>query len=317
MADLQVRIVAEDAFSSVFSQFNNAMSGVARTASDSAAAANKTADSMDKVSGSLKGATQHAAEARGGISSLIDTWYKLGGAMNTVEAVMRQAENMIMGPVVAASNQEEALNKLTEIYKNIPQRAIGLSAPKEELDKVSAGFDLLMSKAEQAAQTMGMSKTTYMEFAGTFGNLFTSMNLPATAAAELSSSMLQLGTDLASFNNPAGGVKEALDKIRSGLVGEFEPLRAFGVNLNSDKIVDAFNDIAKNGKAAAAQMAAQMGMTITDANGKVQADVDKFNRLFGQLFGAKSVKKSTDLDDAGKALASYYLIMQKTSNDAR
>ena len=47
----------------------------------------------------------------------------------------------------------------------------------------------------------------------------------------MSQGLVQLAADLASFNNI--GVDEALLKLQSGLVGETEPLRALGVNLNA------------------------------------------------------------------------------------
>jgi phage-related protein len=46
----------------------------------------------------------------------------------------------------------------------------------------------------------------------------------------MSTTMVQLGADLASFNNTSP--EDALDALRSGLSGETEPLKRFGVNLN-------------------------------------------------------------------------------------
>ena len=46
----------------------------------------------------------------------------------------------------------------------------------------------------------------------------------------MSTSVVELAGDLASFNNVSP--QEALEALRSGLVGETEPLRRFGVNIN-------------------------------------------------------------------------------------
>ena len=84
--------------------------------------------------------------------------------------------------------------------------------------------------AETSAKSMGISKAAYLEAAGTLGNLFVSLKLPQPEAAKMSTRMVQLASDLASFNNASP--EEALDALRAGLLGETEPLRRFGVNLN-------------------------------------------------------------------------------------
>lgn len=83
---------------------------------------------------------------------------------------------------------------------------------------------------ERSAKSLGISKAAALEAAGTFGNLFVSLKLPQAEAAKMSTRMIELAADMASFNNASP--EEALEALRSGLVGEAEPLRRFGVNLN-------------------------------------------------------------------------------------
>lgn len=83
---------------------------------------------------------------------------------------------------------------------------------------------------ERSAKSLGISKAAALEAAGTFGNLFVSLKLPQGEAAKMSTRMIELAADMASFNNASP--EEALEALRSGLVGEAEPLRRFGVNLN-------------------------------------------------------------------------------------
>ena len=83
---------------------------------------------------------------------------------------------------------------------------------------------------ETAARSLGMSKQQAIEAAATFGNLFVSMGLAEKQSATMSTKLVQLAADLASFNNASP--EDALLALRSGLVGESEPLRRFGVNLN-------------------------------------------------------------------------------------
>jgi phage-related protein len=135
--------------------------------------------------------------------------------------------------------------KLTKIGAGM---TVGITAPLAALGKLSfdAASDLneSLSKSQvvfgefaaeiarfgdTAAKNLGLSKQQAIEAAATFGNLFRTMGLGAPETAAMSQNIVKLASDLASFNNidPA----EALEKLRSGLVGEAEPLRALGVQL--------------------------------------------------------------------------------------
>jgi hypothetical protein len=83
---------------------------------------------------------------------------------------------------------------------------------------------------DSAAFAIGQSKQQAMEAAATFGNLFTASGMARGEAARLSVNIVKLASDLASFNNLNPG--EVLEKLRSGLVGETEPLRSLGINIS-------------------------------------------------------------------------------------
>ena len=57
------------------------------------------------------------------------------------------------------------------------------------------------------------------------------MGMGVEPATDMSLGLVQLAADLGSFNNMEPG--EVLEKLRSGLVGETEPLRSLGVNLTA------------------------------------------------------------------------------------
>lgn len=84
--------------------------------------------------------------------------------------------------------------------------------------------------ASTSAQAYGVSKRAANEYAASLGGIFNASGLAKEEAAELSVQAIQLAADLGSLRNL--GVDEALEKIRSGLVGEAEPLRTVGVLLS-------------------------------------------------------------------------------------
>lgn len=111
-------------------------------------------------------------------------------------------------------------------------------------------FDRIAVFAENAATAVGLSTAEALEATGTFGNLFQALGATTEVAADLSPQVVTLAADLASFNNL--GVDETLEKLRSGLVGEVEPLRALGVSFNAAEVE-----------------AKAMELGLADANGEV------------------------------------------------
>ncbi len=87
---------------------------------------------------------------------------------------------------------------------------------------------------DAAAEAFGQSKTQAIEARATLGNLFTTMDLGKDAVLEMSGNIVELASDLASFNNIP--VDVALEKLRSGLIGQAEPLRTVGVLLTETAV---------------------------------------------------------------------------------
>ncbi len=104
----------------------------------------------------------------------------------------------------------------------------------EARSKVNVVFEDMAGKVEAFAKTapaaLGISETAALSATGTYGNLFRSMGIGLGKSTDMSTQLLKLSSDLASFNNldPTA----VLEKLRSGLVGETEPLRSLGINLN-------------------------------------------------------------------------------------
>lgn len=103
------------------------------------------------------------------------------------------------------------------------------------------------------AHSFGISKTAALEASGTFGNLFSTVDLLPSAAAEMSRALVELAGDLASFNNAR--TDEVLIALRSGLIGEAEPLRRFGVLLSEAAVQQLA--LADTGKKSAKELTNQ------------------------------------------------------------
>jgi len=127
----------------------------------------------------------------------------------------------------------------------------GVAIGKFAMDSVSAATDLAESQskvdavfkdsadavnewADNSAVAFGQSKQQALEAAGTYGNLFQAFGLTSDAAQEMSTTMVELAADLASFNNTS--IDDAIQALRSGLSGETEPLKRFGVALTDARM---------------------------------------------------------------------------------
>jgi len=105
---------------------------------------------------------------------------------------------------------------------------------EESLSKVNVVFgdnaDEIVKWSETAATSMGQSQQQALEAVGTYGNLLQSIGVIPDTAADMSTTFVQLASDLASFNNASPD--ETLLALRSALTGEFEPMKRFGVALS-------------------------------------------------------------------------------------
>jgi hypothetical protein len=88
--------------------------------------------------------------------------------------------------------------------------------------------------AEDAAKSLGQSKTQVLDAAKQFGIYGKAAGLAGDENAKFSTDLVTLATDLASFNNTS--VDEAIQALGAGLRGESEPLRRYGVLLNDAEL---------------------------------------------------------------------------------
>lgn len=184
-----------------------------------------------------------ATEFTSGMEQASKQLGKIGQSMSSA------GDKMTLGvtlPIVAAgvaavkfaSDLEETRNKTEVVFGDMSQTV----------------FDF----ADGSARSMGMSENAALAAAATFGNLFTSMGMGRESAAEMSTGLVQLASDLASFNNL--NPEEVFIKLQSGIVGEVEPLRALGINLSAVAVeakamqmglVDAGGELSEQAKIAA------------------------------------------------------------------
>lgn len=94
--------------------------------------------------------------------------------------------------------------------------------------------------ADAVQAALGINSGEFLKNQGTFMTMAQGMGVAANNAYTMSKGLTQLSYDLASFFNISND--EAFEKVRSGLAGEIEPLRALGYDLTNARLQqEAYN----------------------------------------------------------------------------
>jgi hypothetical protein len=217
---------------------------------------------LDRAEGGASGLNQELAE----------TSRELGRverqADDSADAVLRvgtrgvSAFSNLRGSIIGVAAGLAAIQGIQVLGRGFAAAIQDASNLEESLSKTNVVFgdfaDTIEQVAADAPRALGLSTQAALEATATFGNLFVALGLSQSAAADLSPDIVQLGADLASFNNIT--VDEALTSLRSGLVGEVEPLRRLGVAINAAVVeqkalelglVDASGAVTEAGKVQA------------------------------------------------------------------
>lgn len=158
---------------------------------------------------------------------------RIGATAKQLEYDLKRAENALKRSV---SNMQGLGNRLS-LGVTLPLGLAGASAFKmasdveESLNKVRVAFGQSSGEVEKFADTtlesFGIARGSALDMSALFGDMATSMGLPQSEAAKLSTSLVGLAGDLASFKNISlSEVQTALSGI---FTGETESLKRLGI----------------------------------------------------------------------------------------
>jgi hypothetical protein len=168
---------------------------------------------LAQAQASLKGLDQTVQKSSGVMNGMVANLKKVGATLGVAFAG-QQLVSFAKDTVMAASNMAESVSKIEVVF--------------------GEGSEAVKKWGASAAENMGISNQAAIEAAGTYGNLFQAFGMGQGPAQEMSTSLVQLASDMASFNNTS--VDDAILALRSGLSGETEPLKKFGVALSDVRL---------------------------------------------------------------------------------
>ncbi|HQY30524.1 MAG TPA: hypothetical protein PK691_04530, partial [Thermomicrobiales bacterium] len=114
----------------------------------------------------------------------------------------------------------------------------GASDANESMSAVKTVYgdaaDAIIDSSRKAANTVGLSQNQYLSAAATMGVYAQSAGITGDAMSKFGQDMIGASADLASFYN--ANPTDVLQAIQSGLMGEAEPLRKYGILISEASI---------------------------------------------------------------------------------
>lgn len=195
-------------------------------------------------------------------NQIAETERQLNRANEQIERMQtetRQARN-------EANNLSDAFSTITNfvaglgiayMVKQQVSQAIDYASDLTEVQNVvDVSFGASAKKVNEWSKTTlqayGINELTAKQYAGTMGAMLKSSGLAGESVTDMSMKMAELAGDMASFYNLR--TEDAFYKIRAGISGETEPLKALGINMNicnleayalSQGITTAYKDMSQ------------------------------------------------------------------------
>lgn len=194
---------------------------------------------------------------------------------------------------LAASAISGAASALASFVSRGVSGAVNLA---ETVSKVGTVFgesaSAITAQADSMAAAYGLPKRAILDAAASIGLVGKAAGQSQAQSADMAATMAKLAADASSFYNVP--LDQALEKIRSGLVGESEPLRAFGVLLSEEAVeaealalglAKSKKEIDDQAKVAARASLIQKGLS--DASGDLErtagSTANQWRKLTGTL----------------------------------
>lgn len=243
---------------------------------DASQAFNQVAGASKRLDASTKTLTSSASRSHRAFST---TAKLLTGLATSYAAV--QVGRFAKDSISAASDVHEAMTATTQVFKK----------QSAEIKAWSRG----------SAADFGQSRTQALTTAREFGTLFKSAGVNGKKLSEYSTGLTELSGDIASFNNVP--VQQAIDDLTSGLTGQTEPMRKYGVFLSANAL-----------KAEAMRMGIADGTaTLTDS----QRTLAAYNLILKQtgVTSTKFAQQFGDFDRTAGGLANQTRILSANWED--
>jgi hypothetical protein len=162
------------------------------------------------ITGDAKSVQKAFGQTADAADKLSDKLHRFGGGLESVGKKMTLG---LTAPILALG---------AAATKNASDLAESQSKVQQVFGRSAAAID---SWAQGAAKNMGLSQRAALDAAGGFGNLLTQLGIDGRQAEKMSTSLVGLAADFASFHN--ADIGEVLDAQSAAFRGEYDSLQRF------------------------------------------------------------------------------------------
>lgn len=256
-------------------------------------------------------------------TSIGEAFVTIGANLNPLKAGFASIKGLAKGAGAAFGGLALGVGAAAAGMGAALAAAIPLVSMGSDMDEMQSKFATVFGEeadsatkfADHLSQKVGRSFLDIQKNLGEFQDLFAGgMGFSRKDARLLSQSVVELGTDLASFGNMSDG--EALEALNSGLTGSHETLKKFGVFINDNNLSLKLHEmgLAKNAQVATENQKALARMALVleqtkDAQGDAAKTsgglANSWKRLTGNLFDMASKIGQSLVPAAGAVVAAF------------
>lgn len=204
MADVSVILEVQDKMTGALNNINNSVSRITENFTN----LNNVSDLPNDISradAEVQQMARHTDEVAEHTNNLCGLWGRVIG---------------IMGAYLAGQQMRQAIDYASDLVEVQNVVDVTFAEGAEEVNKWS----------KSALDAYGLNELSAKRYSSTLGAMMKSLGLAGDEVRKMSMDMTALAGDMASFYNLSGD--EAFEKIKSGISGETEPLKALGINMS-------------------------------------------------------------------------------------
>lgn len=193
----------------------------------------KAGTALNKAISYLNSLEQQLGDTTRSLATQTSGWRKLSDSMHSASEKMKSTGQALAGIGMGLTTRV-----------TIPILGIGAAATKMAMDAVESEnlFEVSFGNMAESARTWSKDVSKSLKLneyevrknAATYYVMLESMGLSSEKALGMSKSFTQLAYDMASFYNLKP--EEAFEKLKAGITGETEPLKALGVLINETTV---------------------------------------------------------------------------------
>ena len=190
-------------------EYENALRNVIKLEGEGSSKAKDLATQYKKQQDVLSKLSSTTTKFSVRVSNLIKSFVSAQAIVYLVQKSFHLLTDGIRAASEAAAEAEETANLFNTTFSNIATTANGV--------------------ANAMSSALGISTAAAQQALGTFGDLAMGYGQTQSAALEFAESAVTLGLDLISFKNITGDTTQILQALASGLAGNYENFRKWGI----------------------------------------------------------------------------------------